>query len=337
MVVAPDDYILELKPEDMIVKECSIDHLDWKIILSADRKIIDSEVGKAMATLALLILLLFSVISVAIRLTVTYVARPFIRKQQQTEKEKAVMDNELKLAASAQNEIVPHVFPPFPDRKEIEISACLHPARNVGGDLYDYFLCDNKLYFCIGDVSGKGLQASLFMASTHYLFRSVATGMTAAEAVRQMNISLCTDNDTCKFVTFWFGCLDLGTGGLEYVNAGHAAPVLVRDGKAEFFLASDNLPLGVMEEMDYVQKSTMLQPEDILLLYTDGVTESMDLHMNEFGEARFLESVGTVDGTGPQDFIEGVLRDVRKHAEGAQQSDDITMLCIKYNGNQLIP
>ena len=334
MVVAPDDYILELKPEDMIVKECSIDHLDWKIILSADRKIIDSEVGKAMATLALLILLLFSVISVAIRLTVTYVARPFIRKQQQTEKEKAVMDNELKLAASAQNEIVPHVFPPFPDRKEIEISACLHPARNVGGDLYDYFLCDNKLYFCIGDVSGKGLQASLFMASTHYLFRSVATGMTAAEAVRQMNISLCTDNDTCKFVTFWFGCLDLGTGGLEYVNAGHAAPVLIRDGKAEFFLASDNLPLGVMEEMDYVQKSTILQPEDILLLYTDGVTESMDPHLNEFGEARFLESVGTAGRAQTRDIIEGVLRDVRKHAEGAQQSDDITMLCIKYNGNE---
>ena len=337
MVVAPDDYILELKPEDMIVKECSIDHLDWKIILSADRKIIDNEVGKAMATLALLILLLFSVISVAIRLTVTYVARPFIRKQQQTEKEKAVMDNELKLAASAQNEIVPHVFPPFPDRKEIEVSACLYSARNVGGDLYDYFLCDDKLYFCIGDVSGKGLQASLFMASTHYLFRSVATGMTAAEAVRQMNISLCTENDTCKFVTFWFGCLDLATGGLEYVNAGHAAPVLIRDGKPEFFLASDNLPLGVMEEMNYVQKSTILQPEDILLLYTDGVTEAMDLHLNEFGEARLLESAGAVSRAQTRDIIESVLRDVRKHADGTQQSDDITMLCIKYKGSQLIP
>lgn len=334
MVVAPDDYILELKPEDMIEKECSIDHLGWKIVLSADRKIIDHEVGRAMATLALLILLLFSVISVVIRLIVMYVARPFIRKQQQTEKEKAVMDNELRLAASAQNEIVPHVFPPFPDRKEIEVSACLYPARNIGGDLYDYFISENKLYFCIGDVSGKGLQASLFMAATHYLFRSVATGMTVSEAVRQMNISLCTENDTCKFVTFWFGCLDLGTGGLEYVNAGHAAPVLVRDRKSEFFLSSDNPPLGVLEEIDYVQKSTVLQPADILLLYTDGVTESMDLHSNEFGDARLLEAVGAVEGAQPHDVIEGVLRDVRKHAEGAQQSDDITMLCIKYNGSE---
>ncbi len=334
MVVAPDDYILKLKPEDMIVRDCNIDHLDWKIVLSADRKIIDKEVGKAMATLALLILLLFFVISMVIRFSVTHVARPFIKKQHQTEKEKAVMDNELKLAARAQNEIVPHVFPPFPNRKEIDVSACLYPARNIGGDLYDYFISDDKLYFCIGDVSGKGLQASLFMASTHYLFRSVATGMTAAEAVRQMNTSLCTDNDMCRFVTFWFGCLDLGNGRIEYVNAGHNAPLLLRDGKTEFTLASDNPPLGVVEEIDFVQKSTILQPADILLLYTDGVTEAMDHELNAFGEARFLEAVGDVNGAQTQDIIEGVLQEIRKYADGAQQSDDITMLCIKYNGNK---
>lgn len=333
MVVAPDDYILELTPEDLITRECTIPHIGWKVVLSADRKIIEQAVWKALFSMALLILLMFIVTALAISLTVKYVAEPFVRKQQAVEKEKAVMDSEMALASSAQNELIPHVFPPFPERKEIEISACLHPAREVGGDLYDYFLNDGKLYFCIGDVSGKGVQASLFMAATHYLFRNVAAGMTASEAVNQINRSLSTDNEQCRFVTFWFGCLDLGNGSLEYVNAGHAAPVLIRGGKTEFFLASDNPPLGVLEEMDFIQKNTVLQPSDILLLYTDGVTEAMDSSSNEFGDGRLLEAVRDVSGTGTRDVVDGVLVRVRSHAGGTHQSDDITMLCIKYNGN----
>lgn len=330
MVIAPDDYILELAPDEMITRECSIDRLGWRLVLSADREIIDREVREAMLSLAGLILLMFFVITFSITLTVRHVARPFVERQQKAEKEKAVMDNEMQLASRAQNELVPHVFPPFPEREGIDIAACLHPARNIGGDLYDYFILGNRLYFCIGDVSGKGLQASLFMAATHYLFRSVAAGMSSSDAVRQMNISLCTDNDQCRFVTFWFGCLDLGNGELEYVNAGHDSPVLVRNGKVDTFPASENMPLGAWEEAEFISGSAALQAGDILFLYTDGVTEAMDADGHGFGKARMLDAVKDAKGAGASSVLESVLSNVRAHASGTAQSDDITMLCIRF-------
>lgn len=332
LVVAPDDYILKLNPDDMIVRESFIEHLGWKVVLSADRRIIHRVVNRAMVSLLLIFVLMFVVISLVIRLTVKYVANPFIKKQRQVEKEKALVDNELQLAAAAQREIVPHTFPPFPDRKEIDLFACLHPARNIGGDMYDYFLVGDRLYFCIGDVSGKGLQASLFMAATHYLFRSVADGMPASDAVRQINISLCSDNEKCRFVTFWFGCLDLSDGNLVYVNAGHDSPILVHGGKADTLSLSENMPLGALDEAEFISKSIHLEPGDILLLYTDGITEAMDAQGHEFGRKKLLETVraassGPTDSTG---LIESVLSSVRQHACGAVQSDDITMLCLKY-------
>lgn len=334
MVVAPDDYILELAPEDMIVKESTIEHIGWKVILSADREIVDSRVRKALLWLFLLMLLTYLVTVLAIRFAVKHVARPFIRKQQTIEREKAVMDNEMLLASGAQNDLVPHVFPPFPDRKGIDISACLHPARQVGGDLYDYFLVGDRLFFCIGDVSGKGVQASLFMASAHYLFRSLAAQMPICDAVRQMNISLCTDNDQCRFVTFWLGCLDLCSGVLEYVNAGHDDPVLLRRGALVAFPQSGNTPLGVWDSEEFGMNSVTLEPGDTVLLYTDGVTEAMDAGGNEFGRERLR---GTVTGTSATDasgLVESVLADVRQHSAGADQSDDITMLCIRFIKNE---
>ena len=334
MIVAPDDYILELAPEDMIVKESTIEHIGWKVILSADREIVDSRVRKALLWLFLLMLLTYLATVLAIRFAVKHVARPFIRKQQTIEREKAVMDNEMLLASGAQNDLVPHVFPPFPDRKGIDISACLHPARQVGGDLYDYFLVGDRLFFCIGDVSGKGVQASLFMASAHYLFRSLAAQMPICDAVRQMNISLCTDNDQCRFVTFWLGCLDLCSGALEYVNAGHDDPVLLRRGALVAFPQSGNTPLGVWDSEEFGMNSVTLEPGDTVLLYTDGVTEAMDADGNEFGRERLR---GTVTGTSATDasgLVESVLADVRQHSAGADQSDDITMLCIRFIKNE---
>lgn len=332
VVVAPDDYILELAPEDMIVRETTIDHIGWKVILSADRKIVSRSVRSALISMILLMLTMLIVIYLAIRYTVRYVARPFVEEQQRVEKENAVMDNEMRLAADAQNELVPHVFPPFPGRKEIDLAACLHPARKVGGDLYDYFLCDDRLFFCIGDVSGKGVQASLFMAATHYLFRSVAEKASLSDAVRQMNVSLSTDNDQCRFVTFWLGCLDLVSGSLEYVNAGHNAPILLRGGVAEPLTPSENMPLGVMEDAEFVSGSLTLMPGDLLLLYTDGVTEAMDVSGNEFGDGKLLETAGGAPCRSANELLEYVLSSVREHSTDAVQSDDITMVCLKFNG-----
>lgn len=330
MVVSPDEYILELSPEDKLVKESVIDHIGWKVILSADKNIIDKSVRKAMLVLLLMFALMFIVIYLAIRYTVRYVAAPFIEERRRVGKEKAVMENEMKLAAGAQNELVPHVFPPFPDREGLELSACLHPARDVGGDLYDYFISADKLYFCIGDVSGKGVQAALFMAAAHYLFRSTANEMSLADAARHMNVSLCADNSQCRFVTFWMGCLDLGSGMLEYVNAGHDAPLLVRGGSVEAFPASENMPLGVWEEEAYDSGEATLMPGDMFLLFTDGVTEAMDACGHEFGMKRLIEIAGDSAGADASGFIESVLGSVRQHSVGTDQSDDITMLCLKF-------
>lgn len=332
MVVLPDEYILQLPPEDLIVRERIIDHLGWKIVLSADRAIIEKEVRESMITLLLLMLLLFIVMSLTIRLSVKYVATPFIKKQRIIEKEKAIMDNELMLAASAQNELVPHTFPPFPERNEIDIAACIHPARNVGGDLYDYFLNGDRLYFCIGDVSGKGIQASLFMAAAHYLFRSIVAGMPANEAVSHMNTSLCADNERCRFVTFWFGTLNLSCGTLEYVNAGHDSPILFTAGRTRTLSESENMPLGIWDEAEFISGTHQLETGDILFLYTDGVTEAMDTEGREFGKKALFDIVSASGCDKPGEVIDNILTAVRNHASGADQSDDITMLCIKYNG-----
>ncbi len=330
MLVAPDDYILELSPDDLIIREAEIGHFGWKVILSADRNIIDGEVRKKLVSLAVMILLMSMLLVLAIIFVVRHVAKPFVRRQHLIEKEKAVMDREMQLASAAQKELIPHVFPPFPDQKGIDLSATLYPAREVGGDLYDYFIQENKLYFCIGDVSGKGVQASLFMAATHYLFRSVATRNTAADTAGQINVSLCADNENCRFITFWMGCLDLASGLLEYVNAGHNAPVLVRGGKAECFPPSDNMPLGISDDEEYVSKSLVLLPGDTLLLYTDGVTESMDAAGHEFGTEPMLQAAESVSDGSASSVIEKVLERISQHAAGTAQSDDITMLCVKF-------
>mgnify|MGYP003290129510 FL=1 len=330
VIMAPDDYILELAPEDLLTWEAGIEHLGWKVVLSADREIINGEVRPKLISMTLLILLMAVVMAVVIRYAVRHVARPFVQRQHRIEKEKAVMDNEMHLAAAAQKELIPHKFPPFPDRKGIELSACLHPARDVGGDLYDYFINEDKLYFCIGDVSGKGVQASLFMAATHYLFRSVAAGMPAADAVRQINAALCEGNESCRFVTFWFGCLDLGSGSLEYVNAGHDSPVFLRNGEVDTLPRSENMPLGVMEDAEIVSGAICLAPEDMMLLYTDGVTEAMDAEGHEFGKQRLDEAIEASSGAGAADLVDGILARIGEFVSGAPQSDDITMLCLKF-------
>lgn len=334
MVVAPDDYIRELAPEDMLVKEGTIGNIGWKIVLSADKNLIHGKVRDAMLSMMVLFILMFVVIALVILVTVKFVAKPFIARQQLVEKEKALMDNEMQLASNAQNELVPHVFPPFPDRKGIDLSACLHPARKVGGDLYDYFLSENRLFFCIGDVSGKGVQASLFMSAAHYLFRSMAAGMSAVDVVRQMNVSLCADNEQCRFITFWFGCLDLGSGSLEYVNAGHNTPVFLRRNGFEDLPLSENMPLGVWDEAEFISGKIALQPGDTLLLYTDGVTEAMDVAGNEFGGDRLNEAVLAAIASSASDVIGSVLERVRQHASGVDQSDDITMLCLRFIKNE---
>lgn len=333
-IVAPDDYISQLPPSELITEERTLERFGWRIVFAADRHIIDSRMQAANWFMVGVVALLLLCVAVAIVLAVRYVARPFVRKQEEEAAAKAAMERELHIAATTQHELVPHRFPPFPQHPEIALHACLHPAREVGGDLYDYFISDGQLYFCIGDVSGKGLPASLFMAATHYLFRSVAAAMPMADAVRQMNLSLSAENEQCTFVTFFFGRLDLATGLLEYCNAGHNPPILLTDEGAEFFAASESTPLGAWDEEEYASHSLQLQPGHTLLLYTDGVTEAKSPTNAEFGEDATLECAlecGNQDSNERcKTIIDALLASVRQHAATAPQSDDITMLCLKW-------
>lgn len=330
-IVSPDDYILKLSPEDLLTEERMVDRIGWRIVYSADRHIITNRLRPIVWMMVGTVILLLIFIAIAIALAVRYVAHPFVQAQEQVASAKASMERELQIAADTQRQLVPHKFPPFPDRPEVSIHACLHPAREVGGDLYDYFIQGDRLYFCLGDVSGKGASASLFMAATHYLFRSVAAAMPISDAVQQMNVSLCTDNDACTFVTFFFGCIDLTSGMLEYCNAGHDCPMLVHNGEARYFAQPESMPLGVWDENDFPSQSVQLSQGDAILLYTDGVTEAMNTSGKTFGEDHALACVNGSNVKEPEAIIDTILQQVREHAGEAPQSDDITMLCIRFN------
>lgn len=330
-IVEPDDYVLRLAPEDLIVEERPIARLRWRIVFSADRHIITNRLWPLMWMMLGTLVLLLICIAIVIALAVRYVARPFVLRQEQVASAKASMERDLQIAADTQRQLVPHKFPPFPNRPEVTIHACLHPAREVGGDLYDYFIQGDKLYFCIGDVSGKGAPASLFMAATHYLFRSVAAAMPITDAVQQMNVSLCTDNEACTFVTFFFGCLDLRTGMLEYCNAGHDSPMLVHDGEARYFAPPEGMPLGVWDENEFPSQRVQLSKGDVILLYTDGVTEAMNSNGKLFGEEHALACMNGCNPKEPETIIDTIMQTLKEYAGDAPQSDDITMLCIGFN------
>jgi phosphoserine phosphatase RsbU/P len=243
-------------------------------------------------------------------------------------------ESELKIAHDIQQGILPKTFPPFPQRNDIDIHAALIPAREVGGDLYDYFfITEDILAVAVGDVSGKGIPASLLMAITRTLFRSrTHKGMTANEIMQDINSDLCKDNENAMFVTFFLGLINLKTGVLEYCNAGHNYPYILRkDGSVICLDNTHGTPLGLFEDKGYGISSVRLHKRDCLVLYTDGVTEAMDVEGNLYGEDR-LENVLT--GTG-HDFVvkkitRCILENVAEFTKNSVQSDDITLLVLSY-------
>ena len=226
--------------------------------------------------------------------------------------------------------MIPKTFPPFPDRTDIDLSASMVPAKEVGGDLYDFFIRNDKLYFCIGDVSGKGVPASLVMAVTRSLFRTVAAHeKSPMRIVSSMNESMSEMNRSNMFVTFFCGILDLNTGRLLYCNAGHNVPFLLADGVTKLSVLP-NLPLGVMPEMTYCEQEIMLSPGSSIFMYTDGLSEAENASNEFFGEARVMAALAPERST--TDNQEKVLDSVWAFTGEAERSDDLTMLIIRYLG-----
>ena len=256
----------------------------------------------------------------------------YIDELKKTTASKERIESELRIARSIQMSMVPKIFPPFPEREDVDLYAKLIPAKEVGGDLYDFFIEDNKLYFIVGDVSGKGVPASLVMAVTCRLFRTIAEHLhTPAEIVKALNDTLAENNESNMFCTAFLGVLDLKTGNMKYCNAGHNAPVmLASSGEVKFMEVKPNLPLGLFGDFPYEGQECDITKETSLFLYTDGVTEAENTTKVLYSDERLLDLLDKQRKNMPQMIVDMVLDDVNKHVNGAEQSDDITIMCVHY-------
>ena len=248
--------------------------------------------------------------------------------------EKERLEEGLKLAHDIQMSMLPKTFPPFPERRDLDIFAAITPAKKVGGDFYDFFFLDeNRLCFAIGDVSGKGVPAALFMAVIKTLFKAIAGRVqNPGEILSTVNREICRDNDSQMFTTLFCGILDTRTGEIRYSNGGHNPPYHLSRAGVQQVPKTGGRVLGLLEETTYAGSRLVLGPGETLLLYTDGVTEALDPAEQFFSERR-LESILTqINFASAREQIEHLTREITLFAAGAEQADDITTLAIRFLG-----
>ena len=257
----------------------------------------------------------------------------YIEELKETTAKKASIESDLRIASSIQMGMLPEKFPTKADRDDVQIYASLTPAKDVGGDLFDFYFRDEKLFFCIGDVSGKGVPASLFMAVTRAVFRTVSAHESMPDRIIiAMNKTMAGMNKTHMFVTLFVGVLDLPTGRLHYSNAGHDAPLLVGDGVGE--LPCDaNIPVGFMPKWKYTLQEAQIFTGTTIFLFTDGLTEAMDVDNAQFQMERIndvaLKALSQQQQE-PKQLIDQMTDAVHKFVGDAEQSDDLTMMAIQY-------
>lgn len=250
----------------------------------------------------------------------------YVDEVKRTTAEKAAFENEMNNARAIQMALVPNKFPPFPEHGDIDIYGMMEPAKSVGGDLFDYWLRDNRLFFCIGDVSGKGMPAALLMAVMKTMFRSEARRSdNAAAIIDAMNSNLCEENTEGYFVTMFVGILDLTTGRLDYCNAGHEAPLL--SGKP--LPVKRNKPIGALSGWNFEGQETEMKPGDMLFLYTDGLSDARNQTGKRFGRTQVAEFVGEQACDTAQQLVQLMAHEVHRYAADTEQSDDITLLAVK--------
>ena len=245
-------------------------------------------------------------------------------KLEETTAAKERIDSELRIASEIQMAMVPHKFPRYAG---LDLYATMVPAKDVGGDLYDCFIIDDMLYFCVGDVSGKGVPAALFMAMGTRLFRTLAKYEMPPGAIADaMNRELCTNNDGFMFITMFIGQLDLWNGRLEYCNCGHNPPAL----DSKLVEMESNVPLGLRPDYKFEQNHIDDIRGQRLFVYSDGVTEAEDYAQKQYGEEQMLEWLDKHPRTNSKDVVNFMIDQVGAHAGSAEQSDDMTILCLRY-------
>ncbi len=258
-----------------------------------------------------------------------------IEELKRVNEQKGRIEGELKVASDIQMSMLPKIYPPYPDRKDIDIFGSLTPAKAVGGDLFDFYIRDNKLFFVIGDVSGKGVPASLVMAVSRTLFRIVSSHLEEPCLImEQMNEALSDQNDSNMFVTLFIGSLDLQTGHMKYCNGGHDAPLLMnlKNQECQLLACHSNLPVGVMPGFKFESQETNIDADTLIFLYTDGLTEAENSQHQLFTEARIFNEAKQIlneSQVSAKHVIEKMSAAVSGFVGDAEQSDDLTMLAIK--------
>jgi len=271
-------------------------------------------------------------------ITRTLQQQEVLRQATRDREQLLLVKNDLSTAARIQQSILPQTFPPFPHRTEFDIYAQMVPAKEVGGDFYDFFFLDeDRLAFVIGDVSGKGVPAAIYMAVSRTLLKAVATQVVnPGETLRRINTMLIPEGSGRMFVTIFYGVLNTRTGDMQFSYGGQPPPYIrKRDGAVEQITQEGGFLLGMMEDMEYDSHKVVLRPGDTVLLYTDGVTEAMTADGQLFGEERLAETMRRTNGAPLKDVLQSIQAGLTEFAGGAPQADDITMLALQYRGKQI--
>ena len=303
-----------------------VERTGWSLSIVLPEKELYSGVRRVGMMVKLLQLLGLAMLIVILRVATKNQAK-YYRLNEQKER----IENELHIAREIQMAMIPKTFPPFPERKDLDLAASIIPAKEVGGDLYDFFIRDEKLFFCIGDVSGKGIPASLVMAVTRSLFRAMSTHEDSpAKIITSMNDSMSETNESNMFVTFFCGVLDLNAGQLRYCNAGHNPPMILTDA-IRMLPVEPNIPLGIINGTNFVEQETAFNCDDAIFLYTDGLSEAENATQEQFGEARIESALHGRKRS--EEHMENIKYQVSLFVGDAPQSDDLTMLFIHYLGH----
>ena len=257
----------------------------------------------------------------------------YIKKSQQEHTQLESLKTDLAVAGEIQQAILPRVFPPFPELAgDIDLAASMTPAKDVGGDFYDFFRIDNdRIGIVMADVSGKGVPAAIFMAVSRTLIRAIGMqGNAPGDTMKRANELLCKESVNCMFVTVFYAIYNFKTGEIEYCNAGHNSPYIIRkDGQVECLPLSGNCMIGAIEGLDFVEGKTQLDKNETLVLFTDGVNEAVNTSFEEYGDQRFMNILGTSKPDDCKGLINNIVTNVKEFTGDAPQSDDITILTMK--------
>ncbi|MBR4450526.1 MAG: SpoIIE family protein phosphatase [Clostridia bacterium] len=258
----------------------------------------------------------------------------YTEKQRTLMLEKSRLQSELEVASVIQHSLLPTINEDYPGNSSVDVGAFMEAAKEVGGDFYDVFYVDSdRIAFVIGDVSGKGIPAALFMASAKIILQNCIRDIPElSEAVKAANNALCARNEADMFVTLWVGILDTRSGGLTFVSAGHNPPVVIKNGAPDYLKARGGMVLAGMEGVNYRESEIQLDKGDAVYLYTDGVTEAKSSGGELFGEDRLLECIGNLKEQSPEETVKSVKNAVDDFVQNNDQFDDITMLCFKFTG-----